>query len=97
MTVKHKRMSGVRLTLAAVAIVAVAPAAHAFTMDTIANSNGGSRYNDPGELFENGTSGQATAVQQHSFGGLGLSAGPGSGLSRSNPVGSPPDQRFMDR
>ena len=96
--VEHKRLNGARLTLAAVALVAVAPAAHAFTMDTIANSNGGSRFVDPGEQLEDAANGKATVTEQHNFGGLRFGVGPSaSGLSGSNPIGAPLDQRFMDR
>jgi hypothetical protein len=99
MTVEHKRLSGIRLTLAAVALVAVAPAAHAFTMDTIANSNGGSQYMDPGQQLEDAASGKSAAGQQHSFGDLRFGAGSvgGLGYSGRSPVGAPLDQRFMDR
>ena len=98
MMVEHKRLNGVRVTLAAVALVALAPAAHAFTMDSIANSNGGTQYVDPGEQLEDAANGKGTATQQRGFGGLRFGAGPSAGgYSGGNPIGAPLDQRFMDR
>lgn len=97
MTVEHLRLNGVRLTLVAAALVAAAPAAQAFTMDTMANSSGGTRYVDPGDQLEDMANGKATTTQQQGIGGLRFGIGGAGSVSGSNPVGAPPDQRFMDR
>jgi hypothetical protein len=72
------------------ALLIGASAVHAFTMDTIANSNGGAKYVDPGDQLEDLAKGKTTADP----GSNGLHFGVGS-LSNSgsrNPVGLPPDR-----
>jgi hypothetical protein len=84
-----------RVAIVTAALVVVAPAAHAFTMDTIANSNGGANYVDPGDRLEDMAQGKTTtepAVGGLHFGGVSGSFGP------HDPVGRPPDQsQFNDR
>jgi hypothetical protein len=87
---------GFGLAFVAAALVLAAPAAHAFTMDTIANSNGGSQYVDPGDRLEDLANGKATTAEQQGVGPLRFGVGGAGGVSR-NPVGAPLDQRFMDR
>ena len=97
MTVEHLALKRLRLAIVTAALVIGAPAAHAFTMDTIANSNsnGGGRYVDSGEQLEDMAKGKTTVDP----GTNGLHFGLGSFSSGSrNPVGLPPDQsRFNDR
>jgi hypothetical protein len=96
MTVEHTGVKRLRFAIVTAALVIGAPAAHAFTMDTIANSNGGAKYADPGDQLEEMGKGKTTTVPDNNglhfgFGSVG-SAGP------RNPVGLPPDQsRFNDR
>jgi hypothetical protein len=96
MTVEHLALKRLRLAIVTAGLVIGAPAAHAFTMDTIANSNGGNRYVDSGEQLEDMAKGKTTTIAP---GTNGLHFGAGSFSSGSrNPVGLPPDQsRFNDR
>ena len=96
MAFEHLRLNGLYLAFVASALVFAAPAARAFTMDTIANSNGGSRYVDPGDRLEDLANGKTTTTEQHGVGTLRFGVGGSNGSSR-NPVGAPIDQRFMDR
>jgi hypothetical protein len=93
------------LAIVATALVVAAPAAHAFTMDTMTNPDGGARYADPADRLEDAAKGKTT--QQG--GGLQFNVGPStgsprdrfgpsSGLAPGVRVGTPPDQsRFNDR
>ena len=95
MALEHRRM-----TLAAAAIVAAlgsATAAQAFTMNTLSNSNGGTRYADPGDRIEDAAKGNTTTPNnngvQFNFGGRSNRFGSSRDL-----VGEPPDQsRFNGR
>jgi hypothetical protein len=95
--VEYLALKRLRLAIVTAALVIGAPAAHAFTMDTIANSNGGNRYVDSGEQLEDMAKGKTTVDP----GTNGLHFGLGSfssGSGSRNPVGLPPDQsRFNDR
>jgi hypothetical protein len=96
MTIEHLGVKRLPLAIVTAALVIGAPAAHAFTMDTISNSNGGAKYVDPGDQLEDLGKGKTTTDP----GSNGLHFGFGSsGSSGSrNPVGLPPDQsRFNDR
>jgi hypothetical protein len=96
MTVKRPRLRQFRLTIVAAALVIGVPAAHAFTMDTIANSGGGANYVDPGDQLEDMAKGKATTDSGNN--GLHFGVGSFSGSAQSNRVGLPPDQsRFNDR
>lgn len=100
------RAKRLHLAIVATALVVAAPAAHAFTMDTMTNPDGGARYADPADRLEDTAKGKATDQQG---GGLQFNVGPSSGLARdrfgpasgSSPgtrIGAPPDQsRFNDR
>jgi hypothetical protein len=97
MALEHRRR---QMTLAAAAMLAAlggVTSAQAFTMNTLANSNGGTRYADPGDRIEDAAKGNTT-TQDNS--GLQLNFGGRSnrfGSSR-DPVGAPPDQsRFNGR
>jgi len=93
--VEHPALKRIRLAFVTAALVMGAPAAHAFTMDTIANSNGASKYVDSGEQLEDMAKGKTTVAPAQN--GLQFGAGSFSSGSRS-PVGLPPDQsRFNDR
>ena len=96
MTVEHLALKRLRLVIVTAGLVIGAPAAQAFTMDTIANSNGGNRSVDSGEQLEDMAKGKTMTVDP---GRNGLHFGLGSSSSGSrNPVGLPPDQsRFNDR
>ena len=95
MTVEYQALKRLRLGIVTAALVIGAPTAHAFTMDTIANSNGGNRYVDSGEQLEDMAKGKTTV--DPGTNGLHFGAGSFSSGSR-NPVGLPPDQsRFNDR
>ena len=95
MTVEHLALKRLRLAIVPAALAIGAPAAHAFTMDTIANSNGGNKYVDSGEQLEDMAKGKTTVDP----GTNGLHFGLGSfSNGPRNPVGLPPDQsRFNDR
>jgi hypothetical protein len=96
MTVEHSGVQRLGLAIVTAALMVGAPAAHAFTMDTIANSNGGSKYVDQGDQLEDMAKGKSTTDP----GSNGLHFGFGSSASTGsrNPVGLPPDQsRFNDR
>jgi hypothetical protein len=96
MTVEHSGVQRLGLAIVTAALMVGAPAAHAFTMDTIANSNGGSKYVDQGDQLEDMAKGKSTTDP----GSNGLRFGFGSSASTGsrNPVGLPPDQsRFNDR
>ncbi len=81
---------------AAAAFVVTAPAAHAFTMNTLSNPDGGARYTDPGDQLQDIVKGKTTTDQN--VGGLHFSVGGSQGgAGSSDPVGRPLDQRFMDR
>jgi hypothetical protein len=99
MMVEHLGVRRLRLAIVTAALVIGAPAAHAFTMDTIANSNGGSKYVDPGDQLED--LGKGKAIPDSGSNGLHFGVGSGSFGSSGgarNPVGLPPDQsRFNDR
>ena len=97
MTIEHLGVKRLRLAIVTAALVMGAPAAHAFTMDTISNSNGGSRYVDPGDQLED--LGKGKAIPDSSSNGLHFGVGSfGSSGGTRNPVGLPPDQsRFNDR
>jgi hypothetical protein len=97
MTVEHLGVKRLGLAIVTAALLMGAPAAHAFTMDTIANSNGGAKYVDPGDQLED--LGKGKAIPDPGSNGLhfGVGSGGSSGGAR-NPVGLPPDQsRFNDR
>jgi len=92
----HLQLRRIRLTVLAGALVVAAPAAHAFTMDTIANSNGGARYTGQGDQFDDMSKGKTTTQQD--AGGLHFGFGPSSGYAPGSRIGAPPDQsRFNDR
>jgi hypothetical protein len=96
MTVEHPGVKRLGLAIVTAVLMVGAPAAHAFTMDTIANSNGGSKYVDQGDQLEDMARGKTTTDP----GSNGLHFGVGSVGSTGprNPVGLPPDQsRFNDR
>jgi hypothetical protein len=96
MTVEHSGVKRLRLAIVVAALVIGAPVAHAFEMDTIANSNGGAKYADPGDQLEDLGKGQSTTVPGNN--GLHFGFGSSGSSSSSNPVGLPPDQsRFNDR
>jgi len=92
--------------IVATALVVAAPAAHAFTMDTMTNPDGGARYADPADRLGDAARGKTTDQQG---GGLQFNVGPSSGLARDRfgpssgfspgtRIGAPPDQsRFNDR
>jgi hypothetical protein len=94
------------LAIVATALAVAASAAHAFTMDTMTNPDGGARYADPADRLQDMGKGKTTDQQGS---GLQLNVGPSSGLARdrfgpssgaapSNRIGAPPDQsRFNDR
>jgi len=100
------RAKRLHLAIVATALVVAAPAAHAFTMDTMTNPDGGARYADPADRLGDVAKGKTTDQQG---GGLQFSVGPSNGLARdrfgpaggsspSNRIGAPPDQsRFNDR
>jgi hypothetical protein len=96
MTVEHRGVQRLRLAIVTAALVMGAPAAHAFTMDTIANSNGSSKYVDPGDQLED--LGKGKSVTDPESNGLHFGFGSGGSSGSRNPVGLPPDQsRFNDR
>ena len=96
MTVEHTGVKRLRLAIVTAALVIGAPAAHAFTMDTIANSNGGAKYADPGDQLEEMGKGKTTTLPDNN--GLRFGFGSGGSAGPRNPVGLPPDQsRFNDR
>jgi hypothetical protein len=96
MTVEHLGVKRLRLAIVTAALVVGAPAAHAFTMDTIANSNGGSKYVDPGDQLED--LGKGKTIDSPASNGLHFGAGSFGSSGSRNPVGLPPDQsRFNDR
>jgi hypothetical protein len=96
MTVEHPGVKRLRLAIVTAALVVGAPAAHAFTMDTIANSSGGAKYVDPGDQLEDMAQGKTTTNPGST--GLHFGAGSGGSAGPRNPVGLPPDQsRFNDR
>jgi hypothetical protein len=97
MRLAHLRLNVVRLALVAAALVVAVPAVRAFTMDTIANSGGGARYIDLGDRLEDIANGKTTTTEQQGVGSMHFDVGPSRHFSGSNPVGAPPDQRFMDR
>ncbi len=96
-----------RLAIIAAALAGAVPAAQAFTMDTLANPNGGAGYVDPADRVENMTKGKSPT--QPGPGGFQFSVGPSdqagpdrfggaSGFGGSRNIGAPPDQsRFNDR
>ena len=95
MMVEHLALKPIRLAFVTAALMIGAPAAHAFTMDTIANSNGGAKYVDPGDQLEDMAKGKTTV--DPGTGGLHFGVNSSNSGSR-NPVGLPPDQsRFNDR
>ena len=93
--VEHPALKRIRLAFVTAALVMGAPAAHALTMDTIANSNGASKYVDSGEQLEDMAKGKTTGAPAANR----LQFGVGSfGSGSWNAVGLPPDQsRFNDR
>jgi hypothetical protein len=96
MTVEHPGVKRLGLAIVTAALVIGAPAAQAFTMDTIANSNGGAKYADPGDQLEDLGNGKTTTVPGNN--GLQFGFGSFGSSSSRNPVGLPPDQsRFNDR
>jgi hypothetical protein len=97
MTLDHRQLGWPRVAIVAAALVAAAPAAHAFTMDTIANSNGKSTYVDSGDRLEDAAKNR-TAPTPGSNGGLQFSIGPSDRSGPGSNVGKPIDQsRFNDR
>src|SRR6201987_3183802 len=60
MTVEHPGVKRLGLAIVTAALMVGAPAAHAFTMDPIANSNGGSKYVDQGDQLEDMARGKST-------------------------------------
>jgi hypothetical protein len=97
MTIEHLGVKRLPLAIVTAALVMGAPAAHAFTMDTISNSNGGAKYVDPGDQLED--LGKGKAIPDQGSNGLHFGVGSfGSSGGSRNPVGVPPDQsRFNDR
>jgi hypothetical protein len=96
MTVEHSGVKRLRLAIVAAVLMVGAPAAHAFTMDTISNSNGGSKYVDQGDQLEDMARGKTTTDPGSN--GLHFGVGSGGSMGPRNPVGLPPDQsRFNDR
>jgi hypothetical protein len=90
----HARRLG--FAVAAAVLVVTAPAAHAFTMNTLSSPDGGARYADPGDQLQDMAKGKTTTDQ--SAGGLHFSVGGSQdGGGFSDPVGRPLDQRFMNR
>jgi len=96
MALEHRRR---QMTLAAAAMLAAlggVTSAQAFTMNTLANSNGGTRYADPGDRIEDAARGNTTSPEtgvQFNLGGRSNRFG-----SSRDPVGAPPDQsRFNGR
>jgi hypothetical protein len=97
MTLDHRQLGWPRLAIVAAALVAGAPAAHAFTMETIANSNGKTTYVDSGDRLEDAAKNRTTPTPG-SNGGLQFSVGPSDRFGPSSRVGQPIDQsRFNDR
>ncbi len=100
----HLRLMRLRLTLVAAALV-VAPAAQAFTMNTMTDPGGGAKVVDPAAPLEDAAKGKTTTQQ----GGLQFSIGPSEGIrpgsfgssgfsSGNRNLWTPPDQsRFNDR
>jgi hypothetical protein len=96
MTVEHSGVKRLGLAIVTAALMVGAPAAHAFTMDTIANSNGGSKYVDQGDQLEDMAKGKSTTDPGSN--GLHFGFGSSGSTGSRNPVGLPPDQsRFNDR
>jgi hypothetical protein len=104
----HRQRMRLRLAIVATALVVAAPAAHAFTMNTLSNPDSGTRYADPGDRLEDAAKGKTTPKQ--GFEGLQFHVDPsdgpawnrgspfGSSSSRGQIIGAPPDQsRFNDR
>jgi hypothetical protein len=96
MALEHRRR---QMTLAAAAMLAAlggVTSAQAFTMNTLANSNGGTRYADPGDRIEDAAKGNTATPEngvQFNFGGRSNRFG-----SSRDPIGAPPDQsRFNGR
>jgi hypothetical protein len=93
---QHLPLRRLGLTIVAAVFAVGAPAVHAFTMDTIANSNGGAKYVDPSNQFEELAKGKTTTAP--SGNGLQFSVGPSDRSSPGSRIGPPPDQsRFNDR
>jgi hypothetical protein len=96
MTLEHLRLRQLRPAIMAAALVVGAPAAHAFTMDTIANSNGSVKYVDPGDQLKD--AGKAKTTDPDSNNGFKFSVGPSDRSMPGVRIGPPPDQsRFNDR
>jgi hypothetical protein len=100
------RLMRLRATITAAALVVAAPAAHAFTMNTMTNPGGAATYTDPADQLKDATKGKTTTPPGV---GLEFSVGPsstspwGRGPSSSFGsgkaiIGAPPDQsKFNDR
>jgi hypothetical protein len=105
----HLRLMRLRLTLVGAALVVAAPTAHAFTMNSMTDPGGGTKYVDPDVPLSDAAKGKTTT--EPDFGGLQFNVGPtdrfgfGSGpgafrgsTSSNRNLWAPPDQsRFNDR
>lgn len=95
MTREHPPLRRLRVAMVTAAVAIGAPAAHAFEMDTIANSNGGTKYVDPGDRLEDMANGKTTTVPGNR---LQFGVGSVNSFAPGSRVGLPPDQsRFNDR
>jgi hypothetical protein len=94
-------MTARRLCAKLLALLIGAPAAHAFTLDTIATPGGGTKYTDPADQVGDMAKGKSQ-TDQNGGSGFHFSAGPSSS-DRFSPfggaqIGPPPDHsRLNDR
>jgi len=95
MTREHRPLRRLHVAMVIAAVAIGAPAAHAFEMDTIASSNGGTKYVDPGDRLEDMANGKTTTAPSS---GLQFGVGSFNSFAPGGRVGLPPDQsRFNDR
>jgi hypothetical protein len=98
MTLAHLGLKRLRLAAVTAALVVGAPAAHAFTMDTIATPNVGSKYTDPADQYKELGKGKTTTDSDTN--GFHFTIGPSEHdrFSSGVRIGPPPDQsKFNDR
>lgn len=105
---RDRQLMRLRLAIVTAALIVAGSAAHALTMNTLANPDGGASYVDPADRVENMTKGKSTTAP--GVGGFQFSIGPSDAVapgsigrfggfgSGNRNIGAPPDQsRFNDR